>query len=454
MIFSRKKFLKNSRNIGLGLTLGGLSEVLSEKSPREEKIIIIGAGASGLYAARLLKDKGFPVTILEASNTFGGRIKPLLTFSDYPIELGAEEIHGEKSLYNKLLKSNNVSIFNSSISENYYMCNGKLKDEAEAEADEKFTKVFKVIEDIKLYKGQDITVDTFLKKKYIDKGYFHIAEAIVGNEHGTNLNKLGMKALAKDLNLWDAGSENFLLKNRSHLSVLEEIVKIKDLYIVYDFAVNKIDYSGRGVVIYDSKWRKIEGDKAILTVPISILKQGSIEFIPSLPNEKQNAIDKIGIDAGMKIILKFTKRFWEESTGSIYSDGVIPEYWTAGKLRSVNNNILTAFVNGDKASYLSSIGKEAINEILSDLDRIFGKNVASKSITDSYIMDWNKEPYIRGCYSYPVLNEGNSREVLANSIKEKLYFAGEASNTGGHYGSIHGALESAVNAVKSLLDDL
>jgi monoamine oxidase len=134
MIFSRKKFLKNSRNIGLGLTLGGLSEILSERSSREEKIIVIGAGASGLYAARLLRDKGFPVTILEASSIFGGRIKPLLTFSDYPIELGAEEIHGEKSLYSKLLKSNNVSIFNSSISENYYMCNGKLKDEAEADA--------------------------------------------------------------------------------------------------------------------------------------------------------------------------------------------------------------------------------------------------------------------------------------------------------------------------------
>ena len=181
MIFSRKKFLKNSRNFGLGLTLGGLSEILSEKTSREEKIIVIGAGASGLYAARLLKDKGFPVTILEASSIFGGRIKPLLTFSDYPIELGAEEIHGEKSLYTKLLKSNNVSIFNSSISENYYMCNGKLKDEAEAEADEKFTKVFKIIEDIKLYKGQDISVDTFLKKKNINHYVEILRQPLLGN---------------------------------------------------------------------------------------------------------------------------------------------------------------------------------------------------------------------------------------------------------------------------------
>jgi monoamine oxidase len=454
MNFSRKSFLKKSGALGIATALGGLNPIFSEKSNRDEKIIIVGAGASGLYAGRLLKDKGFPVTIIEASSTHGGRIKPILTFSDYPIELGAEEIHGEKSLYTKLLKSNNISFFNTSISENYYMCNGTLKDEAEAESDEKFSKVVKAIQDIKTYKGQDISVESFFKKKNIDSKYFHIPEAIVGNEHGTNLNKIGMKALARDLNLWDSGSENFLLKNRSHLSAIEDIVKLKDLYIIYDFPVIKIDSSGKGVVVFDSKWRKIEGDKIIITVPLNILKQGSIEFSPTLPADKLSAIDKMGMDSGMKIIMKFTKRFWEESTGSIYSDGVIPEYWTAGKIRSVNNTVLTAYVTGDNASNLSSLGKGAVREVLTDLDRLYGKNIASKSLTDSFIMDWKKEPYIKGCYSYPILNEGNARELLANSIQEKIYFAGEAANTEGHSGTIQGALESAATAVKSLMDDL
>ncbi len=454
MNFSRKTFLKKSGALGIGLTLGGLKSIFSQRSTRDERIIIVGAGASGLYAGRLLRDNGFPVTIIEASSTYGGRIRPLLTFSDYPIELGAEEIHGEKSLYTKLLKNNSISFFNTSISENYYMCNGILKDEAEAESDEKYSKVIKAIQEIKTYKGQDISVESFLKKKNIDPKYFHIAEAIVGNEHGTNLNKLGMKALVRDLNLWDSGSENFLLKNRSHLSAIQDIVKLKDLFIIYDFPVVKIDSSGKGVVVFDSKWRKLEGDKIIITVPLSILKQGSIEFSPALPADKLNAIDKMGMDAGMKVIMKFTKRFWEESTGSIYSDGVVPEYWTAGKIRSVNNTVLTAYITGENATYLSSLGKGAIREVLIDLDRLFGKNVATKSLTDSFIMDWKKEPYIRGCYSYPAMSEGNSRELLANSIQEKIYFAGEATNIEGHSGTIQGALESAATAVKGLMDDL
>jgi monoamine oxidase len=455
MKISRNLFLKkSSRLLASGLLVSPFFSSISQTKNIDQKIIIIGAGIAGLYSARLLRDSGFQVTVLEASSTHGGRIRPLLTFSDYPVELGADVILGEKSIYHREIREKNIKFFNTSLAENYFVCNGYLKDESEADSDEKFNRTQKIINDIKFFKGHDLSVDAYLRNKELDEGYKHIAEALVGNEHGTNNNKIGMRSLAKSLNDWKSGKNNYLLFNRSHLSAIEEIVKLKDIKIIYDFPVNKIDYSGKGIIIYDKKGRSVEANKAIITVPISILKNNDIQFNPALPIEKQSAIDRIGIDSGMKIILKFNKRFWGEFTGSIISDGIVPTYSSYGKLKSANNNILTAYISGENANYLSDLGNKATQEILIDLNRIFGNSTASNLISESFIMDWKKEQYIQGCYSYPSLNENNSRDILKKSIKEKLYFAGEATNVNGHFGSIHGAMETGKEAVSEIIKDI
>ena len=57
------------------------------------KVIIIGAGASGLAAAKVLEKNNIDYTILEATNRYGGRLKKDTTLADFPIDIGAEWIH-------------------------------------------------------------------------------------------------------------------------------------------------------------------------------------------------------------------------------------------------------------------------------------------------------------------------------------------------------------------------
>ncbi len=59
------------------------------------RTLVIGAGMAGLTAARELHDAGVQVTVLEARGRLGGRIMTDRQFSDTPIELGAEFIHGD-----------------------------------------------------------------------------------------------------------------------------------------------------------------------------------------------------------------------------------------------------------------------------------------------------------------------------------------------------------------------
>ena len=71
----------------------------------KNKVIIIGAGAAGLMAARLLAEQGYTVTILEAQDRTGGRIHTLHDKSfAQPVELGAEFIHGNLPVTIGLLK--------------------------------------------------------------------------------------------------------------------------------------------------------------------------------------------------------------------------------------------------------------------------------------------------------------------------------------------------------------
>lgn len=413
------------------------------------KVIIIGAGVAGMYAAHLLASKGIEVIVLEATAIHGGRIRPLENFANFPVELGAEEIHGQNSVYYEMVKQSGADII-SEETEDYYFIGDELLDREEAEENKDFIEAMDFIDSIEDYSGLDISLADYLKNEEIDESVYHIINAEVANEHGTSAEKIGMAGLALEAQIWAAGEENFMLADRSHLSIIAENCKNILDKVNYNQVVKSIDYSEGLVSVSTQDGTNYTGNAVIITVPITILKAGAINFYPALPKDKQNAIQKIGMDAGMKVILKFKAPFWQPNTGSIFGK-LVPEYWVSSEGRSEEEYILTAFINGENATYLSQQGEEAISLITTELDNIFGEKVASKNLEKFYMMDWLKEPFIKGAYSYDTVGIGESRKILATSLDGMVFFAGEATCTNGHHASIHGAMESAKIAVDELL---
>ncbi|MDX1960722.1 MAG: NAD(P)/FAD-dependent oxidoreductase [Leptospiraceae bacterium] len=408
---------------------------------REEPVIIIGAGASGLYAAKLLADKGIPFLILEANSRIGGRILSLNGISDFPIELGAEEIHGENSLYYKLAKKMRASVFHND-GEVLLFHKNKLIEESDAEEIVGYNKMSSMIQNLSSYDEEEKTALEYFQKE--QNQFLYIAEALVGNEHGTNLSRIGMKALSKYNLNWESGEKNYLLKSRSHLSLIEEICRSVSTRIQLNSKVVEINLDSNSVLVKTESGKEITGTAVILTIPISILKRNKIKFNPSMPNNYRDAIAKIGMGSGMKIILKFENRFWDKDTTSIITPGIIPEFIVSGRKKGSENKILTGFLCGENSEKI----QRPVETAISELDKIFGGKNASKNLEDSFVQDWSKEEFIGGTYSYPSLDEENSREKLAVPIEGKIFFAGEAI-AGIHYGTIQGALESAVLAVKN-----
>ena len=412
-------------------------------------VIIIGAGAAGMYAAYLLAQQGIHVRLLEASDRYGGRVKSLNDFADFPIELGAEEIHGERSLWYDMVLASGAK-FITAPSDDYFYFNGSLKTEAEAITNTFFNLMRTMIDNVETYSGSDVSAETYGQLSGLNNNVSHLYNALLANENGTSTTRLGMHGLRDAAANWTAGNKNLMLKDKSFLQIMEQRFSSIISKINLNTEVVSIDHSGNKIRIVNQNDNIYETDKVILTVPISILKEGDIAFHPSLPADKLNAFQKIGFDTGMKIVLKFDARVWQQNTGFIYGQGLVPIFWaTAAGERSVDDLLLTAFITGEKAEQLSALGDAIIPTVLGELDVIFGD--ASSHYVSSFVQDWGNEPFIRGAYSYPKIGTGNAREIASQNIAGKIYFAGEAMHTGGHFGTVHGAMETALRAVNEIL---
>lgn len=412
-------------------------------------VIVIGAGAAGMVAASLLKKKGFKVIVLEAAAMYGGRIKTLQGFADFSIEAGAEYIHGKNTLWYQWNEAFDPTFVNYPP-EDFYALDGSLQTWEQANMDPDFKKCEQFYSKVFKYTGPDKTVFQYSMEQGVAERVRHISNADIGNDWGTSNEVLSTAGIAEEDNAWTAGNKDYLVKNHNYLQVLEQ--KCANILpdILFGRKVTGINFTGSKVNVTDSTGADYAADRVIITVPLSILQNGSIQFTPALPTWKKDAISNIRMGNGMKIFLKFSSRFWDKNLRYIYGYDV-PIYWYSSKQKG-KDEVLTAFVMGPKAAYLSSLGNGAVEVILSELNNFYGSNIATNSFKAAHIEDWSKNPNILGSYSSPMVNGGGlkTRKNLFRSVQNKLFFAGEATHFQGHNSTVHGAIETGLLAANDV----
>lgn len=442
----RRQFIKQSTF----LTLGGLlipstllsscrKENLFEDINFDGTVMIIGAGAAGLYAGYILKSKGIDFKILEASNTIGGRMGKLNGFADYTIDTGAQWLHGKNNILFDLIKSKNVktTLDDSELS---YWFNNQI--------------VTSLPKDPFIFEEEnlpDVSFKDYAHQQGFGNEYDNIIEAIAGDQ-GASATLLSAYWNSKDEENWVSGDEDFKFE-KSYFEVIEEHIAQPILdKIILNTPVQSIDYSSDKIIVRDLNNVSHVADKVIITIPISILKLNEISFTPSLPPEKTEAFAKFGMGPGMKVFLKFSSKFYADE---LYGGSICGAYVndTVGKLTS--DNVLLAFVMGDQAAYLHSLGSDTAitNALLQELDLIYSGQATTSFIASS-VFDYTSKPYVKGAYSYSTIGMGDARAIASQPVDKKLYFAGEAMNINGHHQTVHGAVESGYKAITDFLDDL
>jgi monoamine oxidase len=425
-------------------------------------VIIIGAGASGLMAARELARADMQVLILEARDRIGGRI---FTFSgngfSTPVEAGAEFIHGDVKTTIKVLKEYDIP-FTKTGGEFKQIRHGKKQN---AITGEQYNELEKKLNELK----HDMPVDDFLNHYFPGEQYAALRGMVSGFMTGyeaADTKRASVFSFREDwLEMGEMNQYRVTGGYGKMISALANESVQKGSTLRLSTVVKSINWQ-RGEVTDDSG-NIFSAKKILVTVPLGILTadsllKDSIIFNPPL-SDKIEAASKLGYGEVIKVILEFSDAFWkseqaEKATGEklsdagfIFSDAEIPTWWTQYPDDSA---ILTGWLAGTNAKKFTAAGREKILETaLKSLAFIFRFNeeeIKNKLIA-SEIFDWSAEAFTRGAYGYATPDARAFKKILSVPVEGKLYFAGEGLYTGKEIGTVEAALANGLEVAKKML---
>ena len=407
-------------------------------------VLVIGAGAAGLAAARMLADAGRQVLVLEARDRIGGRVWTDHQFGGIPVERGAEFIHGDTAHTWQWLRRAGIQAAPHArwSGRRIVLENRRLAGPDVWEARDDLRRVFSLEDELANYEGPDCSLAEWLAARDFSPLAAHIADVRLAHSNCATPATLSVAELAYDLRNSDAGEGDFHI-----LAGYDEVLGTiaQGLDIRFDTPVTAIDWNTDGVEVATPRGN-LTARAAIVTLPLAVLKANAVRFNPPLPQAKQRAIDTLAMAPAMKLHLRFAEPFWDDAMTFLTADAPVAVWWTIRP----GAPLLTGFLTGPRAERMAAWGEDgAIERGLAQLDEIFG-GAASKQFAAGQITDWAADVWAQGGYSSAPPGAHGLRNALAEPSKA-LHFAGEATALDGNPATVHGALRSGERAAGEIL---
>ncbi|NOT37019.1 MAG: NAD(P)-binding protein [Saprospiraceae bacterium] len=418
-----------------------------KKSDTDKTVIVIGAGISGLAASKKLKDEGFKVIVIEAQDKVGGR---LITNRSLGVAFdeGASWIHGiNGNPITALAQEAGMNTFET-VDENRksYDAGGLLRtpmsyDEAEEE-------LYAILETLKTNGNINQSFEDVFRSlyplKYNDRLWKFFLSTYITFDTG-DLNNLSSL-------LYDEG-EIFEGEERIATNGYDTIATFlaKDLMILFNERVSSIDYTNSKVKVTHNG-NVSEADYVLLTVPLGVLKANTIKFFPILPEFKQTAIQKVGMNCVNKFLLIWDTAFWDDVQYISYTPEIRDKfnYFLNVKKFHPQVNALMTFAYSNYSIFTESNSDQAIiNEIMNHLRDIYGPNIPDP--VKMLRTKWQSNENSFGSYSYTAVEtEMRHFEELAQEIDNKLFFAGEHTEID-YFSTVHGAYLSGIREAEKII---
>ncbi len=439
---------------------------------KDLEVIILGAGVSGLAAASALARAGLSVHVLEARNRVGGRVSTIHdNATGASVELGAEFIHGRPPEIFDLLKQAKVQTTEVD-GDNYCAEDGRI-----AKCD------FESDVDSILEKMDDSSPDESFQE-YLDRRWKQAKpearQRAIGYVSGFNAADpalVGLHWLVQEQQAEEKieGTRAFRAAHgyADLLRIFQDHLKEFEVDLRLNSAVEKIQWDKRSVRISTRDSRgsyTLEASHVIVTLPLSLLKSSAlgkcpVHFLPELPSHFLGALNKLEMGKVIRVVLVCKERFWNNirsADGSSLSemsflfskDERFPTWWTNMPRK---DPIIMGWAPFRSAERLSGqtesfVIEHAVRSLAKTLNLSYAE--LEKLLDKAHLHDWQSDPLSRGAYSYGKVGAVEALEILAQPIDGKLFFAGEATNTEGHNGTVHGAIRSGYRAAEQILKQL
>ena len=427
--------------------------------PSSYDVAIIGAGAAGLAAARELCSAGLRVAIVEARDRVGGRIytlhPPELL---YPIELGAEFIHGTPADTWNLLETSGLTAYE--LPDQHWVYEkGRMH-----ELKDFWKRIDRVLQDIDPRAERDLSFRAFAASNIRMRLLKHdrqLAMAFVEGFSAASQDRISMKSLTQSPGILDAIEVTRVFRiSQGYDQLLDWIwseTASTACSVILNSPIQEIQWEKGSVELISVQGERILAKQVIVTLPIGVLnipqgEPGHVAFEPPLAT-KQEAGAWLEMGPVSKVVLQFNHVLWEELGFGKFNfihvpadHSAFPTWWNAAPVRVP---ILTGWAGGPAAQALAGRSEYEIIELaLLSLSRIFSisKSTLRRGLEHSYFYDWQSDPFSRGAYSYICVGGLGASADLAKPVEDTLFFAGEATLVEGLSGTVDGAIATGKRA--------
>jgi monoamine oxidase len=380
-------------------------------------LVIIGAGAAGIGAARAATKAGLTHQVIEASHRIGGRAYTEDLAPGVPFDLGCHWLH--TSDINPLVAEADRLGFvidrDFAFSPHLWL-NGRHATAAEDRAYSAYFALAESGHDTPLAAGEDRDVLSLLDS---DSPYFAPYAHVFSVIHAADPDRVSIRDVMSQVsNGGDWPVRDGLGRMMMRLGA--------DIPVSLNTVAEEIDWSPRNRIAVRTNHGQVTARAALITVSIGILQSGLIKFRPSLPAATTSAIDGFSPGAANRIALYFDRDVFSDARRNNLTivDGDAEPL--AIHIPSFGFNYVVGQTGGRFASHLTRAGQAAATDYVMDrVAAVFGEGIR-RHFVRAIVSAWDTDPWVLGAYASVKPGHFGARERLAEPVENRLFFAGEA----------------------------
>lgn len=430
---------------------------------RDDDVVIVGAGAAGLAAARALARRGVQAIVLEARDRIGGRIHTVRDpHAPTPIELGAEFVHGAAELTRGVIEDGRLATYEITGERWLSRRDGLVRFH------DFWDRLDRIMRRMDSRGRGDRSFAAFLSENPGGRKFAQdrlLASQWIRGFHAADPSDVSARSIASGGSPGDDENERVQSRILDGYGALVRHLARDVVDVRLGAVVSRVLWArGRATVsgTRAGKAFQVSARAVIVTCPLPLLQDNAVVFDPPLPPAHREALGQLAMGHAIRASLVVDEPFWTTEKlraagatlrcATFLHSGVdgMPVLWTHYPVRSP---VISAWFGFPDALQLASQSPDVMErQIIAAIARVFHTTPRAlrRRVRAFHSHNWTQDPYARGAYSYVRVGGMKASTTLSRPIARTIFLAGEACDADGRNGTVEAAIASGERAASAL----